>query len=222
MEAIHTLSTEELEKLLEERKAAEAAQKRQERESYESLRNETVDDLVEEASRVSIEVDCLKYEAMTRLQALAELSQEYARSKRKDWKGSFTIQNADGSRKIEYNRTRLGKFDERSLDAEHLILQFVKDRFAQDRDAQQMITSLLERKSGQLDVKLVQKLYAMEDRFDDPNWKRGLSLLQESWIETGRKDYINFSVRQDDGQYKVICLDFAKADGQWGKNLAEM
>ena len=69
--------------------------------------------------------------------------------------------------------------------------------------------SLLERKKGELDIQLVQKLYAMENRFQDENWKRGIELLKESFQSSHSKDYINFEQRNASGEWQNINLQFS-------------
>jgi transposase InsO family protein len=65
------------------------------------------------------------------------------------------------------------------------------------------------RKKGELDINLVQKLYAMEDRFQDENWKRGIELLKESYSFSHSKDYIGFEVKNDKGEWLPINLQFS-------------
>jgi len=82
-------------------------------------------------------------------------------------------------------------------------------KFENDVDTKDLVMSLLERKKGELDINLVQKLYAMEDRFQDENWKRGIELLKESYSFSHSKDYIGFEVKNDKGEWLPINLQFS-------------
>ncbi|SIT25475.1 Protein of unknown function [Chryseobacterium ureilyticum] len=69
--------------------------------------------------------------------------------------------------------------------------------------------SLLERKKGSLDILLVQKLYSMEDRFEDQNWKEGIRLLKESYSYNLSKDYVSFYKRDENNVWELINLNFS-------------
>ena len=69
--------------------------------------------------------------------------------------------------------------------------------------------SLLERKKGDLDIQLVQKLYSMEDRFDDENWREGIRLLKESYSYNHSKDYLSFFKKGNNNEWEGINLNFS-------------
>jgi hypothetical protein len=206
---INNLSSSELEALLEKKKQEEKQKQEESRKAYEAMRNALVDKLTQKARELSGAIEAFNKEAFDELNALAELMREHAKSKRGKGKGNFTIDNADITRRIEFNRHQKGRFDERSAEAESLILEFVKKRFDADPAAQKMITSLLERKSGSLDIKLIQKLYAMENNFDDADWRNGIRLMKESWVDTNTKDYVRFYTMNEKGAWEGVLLDFA-------------
>lgn len=204
---IEKLSTAELEKLLNERKAKEQDEKNANRKRYETLKEDTINSLCASAQGLEDIVTKFKIQAFGELCSLYELLQEYSK-RHNDGKGNFTLENAGQTLKVEFSKQQLGYFDERANQAEKHIIDFVNKQFAGDAKTKRLITSLLERKKGKLDIKLVQKLYAMENEYDDPNWKEGIKLLKESWTPSDTKDYIRFW-RKDDGVYKIINLNFS-------------
>lgn len=205
---LSNLSVNALEQLLASKKAAEAQERDNRRRHYETLREETVETLTDTAIKISSTLQAFKEAAFDDLKALYDLLKEYSK-RHQDGKGNFEVINADGTRKIIFKRQDNGHFDERSKQAEQHIISFVNKRFAQDDATRDLIMSLLERRKGHLDIKLVQKLYAMEDRFDDAEWKEGLRLLKESWHITDTCDYATFYTKDRNNRWELINLNFA-------------
>jgi hypothetical protein len=203
IQVLNELSTEELEQLLNNRKAAEKGQRDQERQSYETLKEDTILKLCATANTLSEQLTAFKKQSFEEAGALYELLQKYSK-RHADGKGSFTVKSADGSIVMSLKRQELGTFDERSVQAEKHIKDFIMHKFNGDADAKDMILGILERKKGYLDIKQIQRLYAMENRFDDTNWKEGIKLLKESWQPSNSKEYLSFTVNG-----KPILLDFA-------------
>jgi hypothetical protein len=201
--AVQELSTADLQALLDERLAKEKEKREQERNSYENLKEETILNMAMRAASISNTLKEFKKQAFEEANSLYELLQQYSK-RHADGKGSFTVQNADGTIKMSLKKQELGKFDERSVQAEKHIKDFILTKFGGDTDVKDMIMGILERKKGYLDIKQIQRLYAMENRFEDHNWKEGIKLLKESWQPSESKDYLTFIVNG-----KPIILDFA-------------
>lgn len=207
MEDLTTLSTEQLEQLLQERKAAETKKRKEERDSYERLRDQTVRALMHKAKRLQLDTASFKKEAFSEMEALFGLLQEYSK-RHQDNKGNFTLEDDSGTLRIRYSTNETGFFDERSQQAEQHIIDFINREFEQGGKMKKLVTSLLERKKGHLDIKLVQRLYAMEDDFEDESWKEGIKLLKESWTPGESRQYINFYEKKGEGWVQVV-LNFS-------------
>lgn len=206
---IATLSRkEQLQRELEAIEQQEREQRDKERAAYEALKDDTISQLVSKAVTLNAALADFKQEAFKDAQALWQSLQEYS-DRHKDGKGTFTIDNKEKTLRIAYKRQGKPSFDERSHQAEKHIIDFVNSKFADDKDTRDLIMSLLERKSGSLDIDLIQKLYAMEDRFNDANWKRGIALLKESYTYAHSKDYINFYQKDEKGEWQPIVLQFS-------------
>lgn len=208
MTKIEELSTSALEDLLSQRRAEDAAAREKSRQTYEALRDETINTLVPMAIVLSSQIKDFKEKVFADLRALYDLLIEHSK-RHANGRGNFQIISLDSAYKIDFKRQDLGYFDERSKQAEAHIVSFVNRRFADDEDARDVIMTLLERRKGSLDVKKVQTLYAMEDRFNDEEWLQGLRLLRESWTTNKTCYYATFYVKDADGHWRHINLDFA-------------
>lgn len=203
---IPELSVEELEALLAERKQQQREIERREREAYEALRADTVITLVETAKHLNDMLKDFKKQSFEMLGTMAETVQQYARRSEID-KGNFTLEFENY--KVAFRRQDKGVFDERADQAEKHIIDFVNVHYSGDAETRDLIMSLLERKEGQLDINLVQRLYKYEDKFDNENWRLGIKLLKESYQLSHSKDYVRFYERDDNGQWQNISLQFS-------------
>lgn len=196
----------QLEAELKEARENERIEKLSHRKAYEDLKDETVLRLVARAHRINLMMTDFKKDAFDDMQTVYAILQEYS-SRHADGKGNFRLEYED--MRVTYKRQGKATFDERSHQAEKHIIDFVNSKFANDMDTRDLIMSLLERKKGELDIHLVQKLYAMENRFNDSNWTRGIELLKESYQYSHSKDYVNFEKRDENGQWRTINLQFS-------------
>jgi hypothetical protein len=206
-DVLENISDEQLEEILKQRQANKAKERNNKRVSYEALKEDTINRLIEKALEINSAFVFFKAIAFGDMQAIYALLQEYS-TRYEDGEGNFRIENADKTLMIEYSRQDRGGFDERSAQGEKHIIDFVNKQFAGDPTTKKLILSLLERKKGSLDINLVQKLYTMEDDYQDENWKEGIRLIKESWNASESKDYIRFK-RKVNGEYKLINLNFA-------------
>lgn len=205
-EAIENLSTAELQEILDSRLKKEREAKDRQRLAYEDLKANTVCGLAADALLLHERLADYKKRAFEQLGTLYQLLLEYS-DRAKDGKGNFRIEHGDY--RIDFKRQGKPSFDERADQAEKHIIEFVEAKFKGDQDTRDLIMSLLERKNGDLDVALIQKLYAMEDRFDDSNWKRGIALLKESYRYSHSKDYVRIYYRDENSEWQPINLNFS-------------
>ncbi len=200
------LSAEELEAALAQKKETERQNRENQREAYEKLKDETIAELSPIAEDLSQQIERFHTKAFTQLGTLYKLLQDYSK-RHADGKGNFTIENEDF--KIQFKRQGKGTFDERSEQAEKHIIDFATKRWHGDKDTKDFIMTLLERKKGDLDINNVQKLYSMEDRFDDESWREGIRLMKESYEFKHSKDYISFFKKDRKNEWEGINLNFS-------------
>lgn len=208
MNPLTQYTEEELERLLTEKREASRLLKEKQRNDYETLKNETVTELCQEAMECSEALKTFKTKSFESMQAFYVLMQEYGKH-RTGGKGTFKIEH-NGFR-IEYARQETGTFDERSLLAEQHIIDFINSSFDGNEKTRKLIMLALERKKGNLDTKQVQKLHSMEDDFDNESWREGLRLFKESFFRTHTKDYIRFYMRNENNKWEQINLQYSNA-----------
>nr|BFF39042.1 hypothetical protein BACY1_08470 [Tenacibaculum mesophilum] len=204
---LEALSDEQIKQEYERRQQKSIEQKEAQRKAYKDLKEGTINKLCKRACEIHGTLAAFKTEAFEDMQSLYTILQEYS-SRHADGKGNFKIENEDF--RISYKRQGKATFDERSLQAEKHIIDFLNSRYSGDQDTKDLIMSLLERKNGDLDINLIQKLYQMEDRFNDKNWERGIELLKESYKYSHSKDYIRFERKTETGEFSPIVLQFSK------------
>jgi hypothetical protein len=201
------LTLAQLEALFNAKKEQERNENIKKRKDYEQLRDETALKLVGKAVALADAIKDFKVEVFSDMSGLYELLKEYS-NRHADGKGNFTIESSDGTYKIEFTRQTLGSFDERADQAEKHIIDFVNSHFAGDEKTKEFITGLLERSKGKFDVKQVQKLYAMEASYTDPNWLEGIRLFKEAWKLSETKDYTRFFIKYK-SEWKAVNLNFS-------------
>jgi hypothetical protein len=207
---VETLTTEELEKMLEQRKAQAKAERESKKNAYEQLRDGTVEKLIPMAANLRDQLKEFKRFAFGEIGAVHDLLKEYSERHEKG-KGNFRITNADDTMRITFSANEFGYFDERSTQAEKHIIEFLDKQFAGDVQTRDLLRSLLQRSKGRLDINQVQRLYKYEEAYDDANWKEGIRLLKESWTAGKTKWYARFEV-QINGTWTPIVMDFASYD----------
>lgn len=206
---LENLSTEELEKVLRERKANERAKKEQERVAYVSLRCELVNKFAAKALDIEALLSSSHSEWLEQLKSFKELMNQYG-DLPKNSKGGFTITNEDATKKIRLKYHTLGDFDERAELAETHIRAFFEKTLKQtDLNTFDMMMSLLERKKGKLEYSRVMNILSFEERFEDEDWRLGCKLLKESWCETGSKYYIEIEVKNEQNVWRKVNLNIS-------------
>lgn len=207
------LSTQQLEALLKERKAAEKKEKEKKRKQYEQERSDLVDYLGEFALNIEKAMQELKKEAFTLLPQHRQMMLDYGHLRRGELnKGSFEISN--DKYKVQFISQTVKRFDERAQLAEAHLKKFMES-FVKKKSLEtyELLKSVLERnpKTGDYDIDLINRLYTMEDRFDDADWKAALTLFKEAYKPTGKAQYVKFSVKNTaNNSWEALVLDFAK------------
>lgn len=211
-EQLDGFTDEQLEAILEARKKQAQNAEKAKRRAYEKRRNDLVEMLVDEAAVLNIVIGEFKGKAFKTLGNFYNAMQEYG-DVRDGNKGNFTIKNEKGDRIITFRHQIIKGFDERATLAEKKLKEFLETTVkVKSRDVYDLVTSLLERNSqGDYDIGLINRLYAIEDKFDHPAWKESIALFKQSYNETNTANYINFYTVDSNGNKQAINLQFASA-----------
>lgn len=205
-ELLESIPTDVLEQYIATKKKKELELIEEKRKNYESMRQELIVQLCTGALELQTVISSFKQRALSDMDAFYELLQEYS-ARHKDGKGNFTLDY--GMFRIKYRNRTIMKFDERAIEAKKHIIDFVDKRWEGDEETRQLIKTLLnEQSSGELNARDVNKLYSMENSFNDENWKEGIRLLKESYKESDTKSYIQFFKKDGSGEYQAIVLNF--------------
>lgn len=207
------LSIDELKEQLRQAQKEQKEKQERERKDYEEARDTLINELAGFAVNLNGQMCDLKHEAMRQMTAFRARMLEYGslRGGEKN-KGSFEIKN--DKYKVTFSSNIVKAFDERAELAEKKIKQFLTS-FVKKRDKEtfKLVNALLERneKSGDFDIGLINRLYKLEDSYDDPSWKEGIRLFKEAYNPSGTAYYIRFFERNENtGSWDAIILDFAK------------
>lgn len=203
------LTEEELEKLLAEKKKQKQVAEKKAREEYEKARDQLVNNLHETALQLNSKLGVFKDGCMKALTDFYARMQEYGDARGS--KGNFTLFSNDGELKISYKVKQISSFDERADLAEEKLTNFL-ERFikARNKKTYKLVMSLLERtNAGDFDINLINRLYKMENDFDDPDWTEAIKLFKESYAPRGTASYVTFHRRDEQGKFQNLTLNFS-------------
>lgn len=203
---------EQLEAIIEARKKQAQNAEKAKRRAYENRRNKLTEELVDDASVLSLMIADFKSKAFASLGDFYNAMQEYGDLKEGN-KGGFTIKNDNGDRIITFRHQTNKGFDERATLAEKKLKEFLETTVkVKAREVYELVTSLLERNSqGDYDIGLINRLYTIEDKFDHPLWVEAIKLFKESYNETNTANYVNFYIVDADGNKQTVNLQFSSA-----------
>ncbi len=206
------LSTEQLEALLREKKKAQEEELAAKRKAYETDRDKLINFLGHHAIQCVRSIQTLKDAAMNQLPAFRGRMLQYGDLRRgENNKGSFEIKN--DRFKIVFSSQINKRFDERAQLAEARLKKFLETTVKKrDKEIYQLVSSLLERndKTGDYDIDLINRLYKLEDKFDNEDWREAIRMFKEAYNPTGTAQYVRFFRMLENGSWEPIVLDFAK------------
>lgn len=204
------LSTEELETVLNQRKAAETAEREQKRKEYEQERDDTVIEFVERAVDLGKQLMGFKEECHVVMDLHQEKLSEYGGIS-KTSKGGFSLMHSEAELKMTRRRATEPFWDERSDKGSALVAEFLSDKLKKiDENMYEMLMSYIARnEKGELDYSRVMILLQHEGKYDDPRWVEGLRLIRESYSIHLRGYSYEFHVKNDQGKWMKIELNFS-------------
>ena len=184
------MTADQLEQLLEQKRAEErqAADKR--RRDYEETRADFVKRMAAETRNIM---------------------QEYGATRRDDQLG-YSVQEGDFRLEVKCNRVKC--FDERADVAAARLIDFLKawiggrEKGADDPMYQLAMTLLERNRKGDLDYKSISKLYDLEAQFGDPEYSQIMQLFKESNVVNGTAINFYFHQRDERGVWHRIEPSF--------------
>jgi hypothetical protein len=175
----------------------------------EKLKERLAASLVKESMVVSAKLKALHDQIRLAENAIYEASKAEGKTLTK--KGSFTWYNFDKSIRIEVNNNDTVKFDEAMIAAARERLdEFIKDNTSGTDDiVRQLINSAFHSGKGGLDTKKVLGLLKWRSKIKDGRFQEALNLISESQNIDSSKKYYRVWVKDEQGQYQNINLQFS-------------
>lgn len=210
---VDEISTEELEQILAKRRAEQQQQYEAKKQEYETLKTALINAIGARSCELAGEIREHKRHTMETLQRFREQMLEYGdvRGGEKN-KGNFTIKNEFF--KITFSSQTKKEFDERAELAETHLKQFLNG-FVKKRDKglYELIMGLLERNhtTGALDIDNINRLYKLEDKFEDADWKKAIELFKEAYNPTSTSRYVDIERATQEGGWEKVNLNFSSA-----------
>lgn len=174
------------------------------------LRDEAVQELIEEALELQLKTASFKAKAMNKISDFVDLSASEYGVKFGGAKGNVTLTSFDGKYKLVRAIGEKRVFDERIQAAKAKIDECItrwKDTACDEAKAI-LEHSFKVNKQGYIDVNQVLSLRHLG--FDDPDWINAMDAIADSIQVTGTKSYLRLYKRNDQGRYVQISLDPSK------------
>lgn len=143
--------------------------------------------------------------------AVAAITKEYS-GKKTEFKGNYTLYNFDRSIKVQVKVSQPIKFDDLIIaQAKNLLDEFLGEGISGKNEfIKQIVLSAFETRRGQMDTRKVLGLKRYADRIDDKRYKDAMQLIDEAIRRPESATYYNVWVRNDQGRYEAVHLDFAR------------
>ena len=143
--------------------------------------------------------------------AVAAITKEYS-GKKTEFKGNYTLYNFDRSIKVQVKVSQPIKFDDLIIaQAKNLLDEFLGEGISGKNEfIKQIVLSAFETRRGQMDTRKVLGLKRYADRIDDKRYKDAMQLIDEAIRRPESATYYNVWVRDDQGRYEAVHLDFAR------------
>ncbi len=206
------VSSEQLEKLLKEKKEQERQEAITRREAYEGIRADVMLQIEQKVRAVSEDVKNLFDFVVDETSAFYDVMKEYGQLRRGDAQMSFLIPSENF--RIEVKTNKVKKFDERADIAAARLIEFLQAYIASsekgsDDPMYQLGMTLLERnRYGDLDYKSISKLYDLEQKFNSEEYSDIMQLFRESNIVEGTATNFYFWERTSLGVWRKIEPSF--------------
>ena len=205
------MTADQLEQLLEQKRAEErqAADKR--RRDYEETRADFVKRMAAETRNITGRVREFYDLVVAETDAFRKIMQEYGATRRDDQLG-YSVQEGDFRLEVKCNRVKC--FDERPDVAAARLIDFLKawiggrEKGADDPMYQLAMTLLERNRKGDLDYKSISKLYDLEAQFGDPEYSQIMQLFKESNVVNGTAINFYFHQRDERGVWHRIEPSF--------------
>ena len=208
------MTAEEKKALLAQLNADANESRQAKRDAYESLRAEFMHRVEEFLVNVTADVKGFKQWLEKESEGFISVMRDYGQLKNADQR-NYTITDGDFRQQVASNSVK--GFDERADMAAERLVAYLKNYMQKSEKGQedpmyQLAMTLLERNQrGDLDYKSISKLYELEDRFGDQEYKDIMTLFKESnVVQKTAVNYYFFRRHKETGVWMRIEPSFCR------------
>ena len=208
------MTAEEKKALLAQLNADANESRQAKRDAYESLRAEFMHRVEEFLVNVTADVKGFKQWLEKESEGFISVMRDYGQLKNADQR-NYTI--TDGDFRLQVASNSVKGFDERADMAAERLVAYLKNYMQKSEKGQedpmyQLAMTLLERNQrGDLDYKSISKLYELEDRFGDQEYKDIMTLFKESnVVQKTAVNYYFFRRYKETGVWMRIEPSFCR------------
>lgn len=208
------MTAEEKKALLAQLNADANESRQAKRDAYEALRAEFMHRVEEFLLNVTADVKGFKGWLEKESEGFISVMRDYGQLKNADQR-NYTI--TDGDFRLQVASNNVKGFDERADMAAERLVAYLKNYMQKSEKGQedpmyQLAMTLLERNQrGDLDYKSISKLYELEDRFGDQEYKDIMTLFKESnVVQKTAVNYYFFRRHKETGVWMRIEPSFCR------------
>lgn len=208
------MTAEEKKALLAQLNADANESRQAKRDAYESLRAEFMHRVEEFLVNVTADVKGFKQWLEKESEGFISVMRDYGQLKNADQR-NYTI--TDGDFRLQVASNSVKGFDERADMAAERLVAYLKNYMQKSEKGHedpmyQLAMTLLERNQrGDLDYKSISKLYELEDRFGDQEYKDIMTLFKESnVVQKTAVNYYFFRRHKETGVWMRIEPSFCR------------
>lgn len=209
--SIEDMTDKEIEQYLKQKKKKQQQKLEREKKAYEKKRDMLIKRLVTQSLELHTSLAKFKKECDEEMEQQHERLDEYGLI-RGNSKGGFSITDQEDQYRIIRTFDSKPRWDERAEKAEQLIREFFNTTIKKrDKKLAEMLLSYMTKdKAGNLRYSSVMKLIQHEDKYEDERWREGIRLLKDSYNSSFSKYYYHIQVRNEQGEWENIELNFSK------------
>lgn len=208
------MTAEEKKALLAQLNADANESRQAKRDAYEGLRAEFMHRVEEFLVNVTADVKGFKQWLEKESEGFISVMRDYGQLKNADQR-NYTI--TDGDFRLQVASNSVKGFDERADMAAERLVAYLKNYMQKSEKGQedpmyQLAMTLLERNQrGDLDYKSISKLYELEDRFGDQEYKDIMTLFKESnVVQKTAVNYYFFRRHKETGVWMRLEPSFCR------------
>lgn len=208
------MTAEEKKALLAQLNADANESRQAKRDAYEGLRAEFMRRVEEFLVNVTADVKGFKQWLEKESEGFISVMRDYGQLKNADQR-NYTI--TDGDFRLQVASNSVKGFDERADMAAERLVAYLKNYMQKSEKGQedpmyQLAMTLLERNQrGDLDYKSISKLYELEDKFGDQEYKDIMTLFKESnVVQKTAVNYYFFRRHKETGVWMRIEPSFCR------------